>query len=157
MSGLEPGDRAPAFSVYVGARRISYPESFSGKVLVVTYETKDVIEKNRPFKNRMLGFCASPMNASGVAVAFPVIDCSGYIGPIKSYCADQVQKFSKKEQLQLYTDRDGHMRHAFGMKDHESNILIIDQQGIVRYRHAGTITDAEGDRIIELIRQLLKQ
>lgn len=156
MHAQHVGDRAPAWSVYAGERRISYPESYGGKVLVVTYESKDVVEKNRPFKNRIITFCASPINDSGVVVPFPVIDCSGYIGPIKSYCIKQVEKNSRTEKIQLYTDRDGLMRSAFSMQHHESTILIIDQQGIIRYRHAGRITDEECERIIALLSALIR-
>lgn len=156
-SALQPGDTAPAFSVYAGNRRFSYPASFSGKVLVITHEIRDVVEKNRPFKNRVIAFCASPENASGTVVPLPVVDCSEYFGLIKKYCAAKVEEHSRKERLQLYTDHDGLMRRDFGLQEHESNIVIIDRYGIIRYRSAGMITAPESERIIALIRQLLAE
>lgn len=151
---LQPGDSAPSFHVYTGKQRVTYPSSFAGKVLVLTYETRDTVENNRPFKSRVTSFCASPENASGAVMPLPVINCSGYFGPVRNYCAARVDANSKKENLLLYTDMDGSMSRAFGMVEDASNIVLIDKQGLIRYQNAGRIGGEEAGRIIELIKKL---
>ncbi len=153
-SAIQPGATVPSFRVYRGKQPVTCPEMLAGKVLVITYETRDVVETNRLFKSRVTAFCTSQENASGAVIPLPVINCSGFFGIVKNYCASKVDENSKKENLLLYADMDGIMFRDFGMIDDASNVFIIDKQGIIRYRNAGRIGREEAGRIIELIKNL---
>jgi predicted transcriptional regulator len=45
----------------------------------------------------------------------------------------------------------------YGIKDNESNFVIIDKKGFIRYRAAGKIEDEEIKKIIELLKSLLRE
>jgi len=45
----------------------------------------------------------------------------------------------------------------YGMKDNESNFVIIDKKGFIRYRAAGKIEDEEIKKIIELLNKFLDE
>ena len=151
---LAEGRKAAAFKVYYGDEASLDSSTLSGSVLVITYETKNAVEKNRTFKNAVLAWCASSDNKSGAVAPVPVVSCFKYAGPIADICKKGVQYYSKKEGLQLYVDRDGKMFNAFSMQDKESNIVIIDKKGFIRFQGSGKIPDAEISRLIQLIREL---
>lgn len=153
-SAIQPGATVPSFRVHRDKQPVTYPEMLAGKVLVITYETRDVVQTNKLFKSRVTAFCTSQENASGTVVPLPVINCYGFLGPVKNYCASKVDENSKKENLLLYADMDGIMFRDFGMTDDASNVFIIDKQGIIRYRNTGRIPEEEAGRIIELIKNL---
>lgn len=45
----------------------------------------------------------------------------------------------------------------YGMKDNESNFVIIDKKGLIRYRAAGKIEEEETRKIIEILQNLLNE
>jgi len=148
------GAQAPAFTVFHGEAEALASPSLAGSVLVVTYETKEAVEKNRAFKKAVLAFCASRDNVGGTVMPVPVINCFKYIWPASSICATRVEKHSQKEKLRIYTDRDGRMFEDFGIRDNESNIFIIDRQGIIRFAKAGKVEKIETEAIMKLLRRL---
>lgn len=151
---LAEGRKAAAFKVYYGDEAAMDSSSLAGRVLVVTYETKNAIEKNRPFKNAVLAWCASSDNKGKAVVPVPVVNCFKYSWPVADICTGRVHDHSKKEGLQLYVDRDGKMFNAYGMQDSESNVVIIDKKGFIRFQRSGKIPDAEIPRALQLIREL---
>ena len=68
-----------------------------------------------------------------------------------------VKENSKKEGITLYGDWDGKMFTDYGMKDNESNFVIIDKKGFIRSRAAGKIEDEEIKKIIDLLNKLLEE
>ena len=148
------GNKAPAFTVNSGEKGILSSITLSGKVMVVTYETKDVIDKNKKFKDRVLKFCKTNTDTNSQVVIVPVISCFQYAWPVKGYCAAQVQKNASALKMKLYDDRTGRMFEDFGMQDNESNVLIIDKKGAIRYFKTGRLDEDEIASAIALIKKL---
>jgi hypothetical protein len=73
-SPLRVGDGVPAFEVYGGKSVPLNSWSLKGKVLIITYETKDVVDKNKKFKDRVLEYLSGNDKRSTVAIV-PVINC----------------------------------------------------------------------------------
>lgn len=87
----------------------------------------------------------------------PVVKCFPVSWPIIKVWKYKLKENSKKEGVTLYGDWDGKMFTAYGMKDNESNFVIIDKKGFIRYRAAGKIEDEEIKKIIEFLTNLLKE
>jgi predicted transcriptional regulator len=59
--------------------------------------------------------------------------------------------------MTLYGDWDGLMGRDYQMKDNESNVVLIDRQGTIRYASYGRITDRQFVEIEELLDRLVHQ
>jgi len=62
-----------------------------------------------------------------------------------------VRHHSKRVGITLYGDWDGRMARDYQMKENESNFLIIDRKGIIRYVSFGRITDEQFQEIEKLL------
>lgn len=152
-STLEVGDVAPGFEVYEGKSVPLNSSSLKGKVLIITYETKDVLDKNKKFKDRMLDYLSEDDTHSTVAIV-PVINCFKYTWPFDKYCITKVQENARTLGMRLYDDRKGTMYDDFNIRDNESNVFIVDKKGVVSYRKAGRLNDAERNDAMKLIQKL---
>jgi predicted transcriptional regulator len=149
---------APFFCVRTGDDQELNLDMLKGKVVSVWYETKEVVEKNKTLKNALKNFYLTmPENLKAQYARVPVIKCSPAPWPIIKIWKYKLQENSKREGITLYGDWDGKMFTDCGMKDNESNFVIIDKKGFIRYRAAGQIKDEEIKKIIELLENLLKE
>ena len=149
------GDPCPAFTLRSGRRGVLQSSSLRGRVLVITYETREVTKKNSAFKNRVLEYYFSVPDRSSLMAPLPVINCHKYIGPVKTICTQSVLKESASHSIPIYDDRDGKMFRDFCMQDDESNVIIIDRQGIILYRRAGLLSRQDIDAAMVLIQTLV--
>ncbi len=147
------GDPAPPFTVFAGKEKRLHSRDLFGRVIVITYETRETFEFNQEFKNAVLTFCSQNPAAAPVAVV-PVANCAKYVWPIRRYCIARIQEYARKKAMNLYDDRTGEMFENYGMQDDASNILIVDKSGIIRYRRAGRLDGPEIDAAIELLHVL---
>jgi len=149
---------APFFCVRTGDEQELTLDMLKGKVLSVWYETKEVVEKNKTLKNALKNFYLTmPEDIKTQYARVPVIKCSPASWPIIKIWKYKLKENSKKEGITLYGDWDGKMFTDYGMKDNESNFVIIDKKGFIRYRAAGKIEDEEIKKIIELLNKLLEE
>ena len=156
--GFEVNTPAPFFCVRTGDDQELNLDILKGKVLSVWYETKEVVEKNKTLKNALKNFYLTmPEDIKTQYARVPVIKCSPASWPIIKIWKYKLKENSKKEGITLYGDWDGKMFTDYGMKDNESNFVIIDKKGFIRYRAAGKIEDEEIKKIIELLKNLLKE
>ena len=151
---LQAGDKMPTFTVQAEKSYIS-SRDIAGRVAIITYETKGAAEVNRPFKQAVLQRWRQSDSASPAIV--PVINCASFFGFARSICANRVAAVSKKENLIIYTDSDGAMFRDFKMTDDQSNIIIVDKKGFVRFTHAGRLDDAGVQAAVQLVEQVLRE
>jgi hypothetical protein len=149
---LQPGDKMPAFAVEAENSRLS-SRDIAGRVAIITYETKGTAEVNRPFKKAVLARWRQG-DSAGPAIV-PVINCFSFFGIVRSICANRVSAAAKKEGLMIYTDGEGAMFKDFKMADDQSNTVIVDKTGVVRFAHAGPLDDAAVQGCIRLVEELL--
>jgi alkyl hydroperoxide reductase subunit AhpC len=134
------GSMAPSFEVKSGDNRKLSLDDIKGKVTVLFYETKDIKEKNRKLKNELNKFYDSqPQGVKENTVRLAVVNCKSVIftGAWKS----TLRENSKKEGITIYGDWNGKMGKDYNVKDNESNVILIDKKGIIRYYHAGLVDD----------------
>lgn len=157
VEALEVGDAAPAFTVYAEGKEPLHSAALAGKVIILTYEAKDTVDKNKRFKDRVLeDFPREPDKVGSVTIV-PVISCFEFIWPFSRFCINEVQRNASRLRLSLYDDRTGRLFKDYGMQENESNVVIIDQYGIIRYRHAGKIKNTDITGVIGLVHALEQQ
>lgn len=153
--GLKVGTVAPFFKVKSGDDKILTLDMVRGKVIVIFYETKDVVEKNRKLKDKLNKFYSDqPDDVKEFIVRLPVINCSSAFWPFTRIWKSKLRENSKKESITIYGDWSGKMFSDYKMKDKESNVVIIDKKGIIRYIASGKVEDKEINKIKELLIKL---
>ena len=153
--GLEVGADAPFFKIKSGDGKELTLDMIKGKVTVIFYENKDIVEENRKLKNELKDFHdQQPDNVKELSVELPVIDCSGAFWPFAGIWKGRLRENSEKEGIIIYGDWDGKMKSVYRIKDKESNVIIIDKKGAVRHFSSGEVEDKEIDKIKELLEEL---
>jgi predicted transcriptional regulator len=151
---IETGVKAPQFNIKSGDDKELSFDKIQGKVVIILYESKDVIEQNRSFKNELAALLNSSETLKAGTMVLSVIDCSSASWITKSVWKKNLVKNSKKENLMIYGDWDGRMFADYKMEDNKSNIVIIDRKGIIRFFKSGKLKDNEINQCKELIRQI---
>jgi len=153
--GLKIGTDAPFFRVKSGEDKELTLDMIKGKAIVIFYETKDVVEKNRQLKDELNKFYNDqPKTVKELIVRLPIINCSGAFWPFTGIWKSKLRDNSKKEGITIYGDWDGKMFSDYKMKDNESNVAVIDKKGMIRYIAPGKVEDEEINKIKELLEEL---
>ena len=151
---LEVGQPAPSFEVSYDDSMVLRSADCAGSVIVITCESRETKELNKPFKDALLqAFPPDERTCSKIALV-PVIDCFAYPWPIKGFCVRGVQDNARKLNLQLYVDMTGKMFQDYGAASSTSTVIIIDRAGLVRYVMPGKIAEADVGSVVELVRTL---
>ncbi len=154
---LEDGMRAPDFFLTSGDGKNVSLNQLKGSVITIFYETKEkeIIEQNRELKNELDQFYKNQTDPIRKQVSrLAVINCSGALWPFKGIWAKNMIKNSFKEGITIYGDWDGSFFEKYKIVKGESNFIIIDKRGIVRYSKAGKIEQTEFFAIKELLKKL---
>jgi peroxiredoxin len=155
---LKPGMPAPNFLVQSGDNKKLSLDMIRGKVIVLFYESRDAIRKNIELKNELKRlFGAQSANVQNDIFRLVVIDCSsGAAFPVCLIWENKLKEASGKEGFTIYGDWNRKMFENYQMKAEESNFLIIDKQGIIRYSEAGKINHNKFGKIKKLLSTLVK-
>ena len=153
-SPITIGDAAPEFEVYSTHASSLHSSSLNGKVLVITYETKDVVDKNKAFKDKVLELYSTDTSKNQPVRIVPIINCFKYKWPINKYCFKKTQGSARDLGIPIYYDKNGNMYEDFGMKDDESNVFVVDKDGTVSYIKQGKLNDTEIGHVMKLIHEL---
>jgi putative endonuclease len=148
--GIQAGSPAPYFKVLSGSNEELALDDIKGKVAVIFYETKDVIERNRPLKDELNRFYdAQTDSAKKLILRVPVINCKGVF--FTDIWKNNLKQSSQKEGLTIYGDWDGKMSLAYGIQDRESNLIIIGRDGRVKYFFAGAVEEKDFGLVKDLL------
>lgn len=152
------GENAPPFKIQSGDDKSLTSESLKGKVIVIFYETKGASRKNSDVKDRFNALYDRQNEATRrLILRVPVFDCSRVIWPATALWKQGLRYHSKRVGITLYGDWDGRMARDYQMKDEESNLIIIDRKGIVRYVSEGRIDDRQFLEIEQLLDELVNR
>ncbi len=152
------GKPAPSFAVESGDNKRLTLDMVRGRVMVLFYETKEASRKNSDVKDRLNGlYDRQDMETRQSIVRVPVFDCSRVFWPISLVWRESLRKHSKRVGITLYGDWDGRMGRDYQMKENESNVVLVDRRGTIRYASYGRITDLQFAEIEELLDRLVNQ
>ena len=152
------GKPAPFFSILSSDDENLVPDMFKGKVAVIFYETREASKKNGDIKDRFNQlYERQEERVRRSIVRIPVFNCSRVIWPVTLVWKSALKSNAKRVGMTLYGDWDGRMAKDYRMADDESNCIIIDKKGIVRYTSVGRITDRQFQEIEELLDTLVNR
>ena len=148
------GKPAPSFKIKSGDNQELSFSDVSGKTVVLFYETKAAKEKNRKLKDELNKFYDSqPEAIKKNVVRLAVINCQGVI--FSGAWESALKENSKKEGIIIYGDWTGDMARDYKVKAKDSNVIIIDKKGVIRYYYSGQIEDKDITAIKSLLNTLL--
>ncbi len=129
------------------------------KVVIIFYETKNtkVIEKNRDLKTMVNHFYELHPSARKQISILVIIDCAGASWPFKGIWKKKLADNSQKEELTVYGDWDGSFAGDYQVVEDETNFILIDKKGIIRYYKPGRIEQEEFEKIETLLEVLTKE
>jgi hypothetical protein len=156
MQMHEPIPVSP-FAVESGDGEKVTEKSVKGKVVIMFYEKRDVAKKNADMKDKLNElFDCQPVNIQRTIVRLPVIDCSHVFWPVSEIWKKGLRDNSKRVGMTVYCDWTGNVSRDFRMLPDESNMLILDDKGMIRYRFSGKIDQARLDEIKYTLDQLVR-
>jgi len=160
VRGVEPasGKAAPDFLVVSGDDQRLSLDMLRGRVVVLFYESRHALEKNFPLKKELTRiYQAQPASLRRDVFPLVVIDCSEASRTTAPIWKSKLTQSSRREGFTIYGDWDRKMSTDYRMKPADSNFLIIDQEGIVRYAASGKVDPQHFTPITELIFALIRK
>lgn len=157
-SYLQPGTRVPGFRVTSADDELLTLEMIRGKVIVLFYESREAIRKNIDLNNAMADlYAAQPPEIRNQIFRLVVVDASDAFWATRGIWKRRLREYSRKEGFTIYGDWDRQMFLDYRMRGGDSNFLIIDKQGVIRYSASGKISMDQFDRIKNLLQELIDQ
>jgi len=157
---LDSGSSAPEFEVSSGEGTGINMGTLKGKVVTIFYETKDkeVVEKNRHIKKELNLFYRQQSDSIQRQISrVAIIDCRKAFWPFKKIWKKNLVENSLKEGLTIYGDWDGIFAKNYQTADGETNFIVIDKKGVIRFSKTGMIEKNETGKIKMLLEILLKE
>jgi alkyl hydroperoxide reductase subunit AhpC len=155
---LLSGKPAPPFVVQSGDNQQLTLEMILGKVVVLFYENRHAIDLNDELKNELKGlYRAQPTTIKQEIFRLVVIDCSKATMPTRPIWKSQLSEHSRRQGLTIYGDWDRKMLLDYQMRSNDSNFLIIDKKGIIRYSASGKISNGHIHKIKDLLFSLVQE
>ena len=154
---LAYGKSAPPFSVKSGDDQNLTLNMVLGKVVVLFYETREVVDVNDNLKDELKAlYQLQSENIKKEIFRLVVIDCSQASWPTVFVWKNKLAEHSRLEGFTIYGDWDRKMLRDYGLKENDSNFLIIDKNGIIRYFGTGRISNGQFPKIKDLLTSLVQ-
>ena len=138
------GSRLPAVEVHGSDGTTLALDQLRERMTVITYETRDVVHDNDRFKAAVFALAPQPRIVA-------IVDCSGYPWPIRQWCESAVFRHARDLTIPLYVDRSGAVRSALALPEECSSVLVVDEQGRIRYCYSGIMPEREVARALALL------
>lgn len=152
------GKEAPFFRVESGDGKVMDAKMLKGKVIVLFYESREILDKSRPLKNVLTSFYnGQPKEVQSLILRLPVINATSAAWPFKGYWQSALIEKSQKVGMTVYGDWDGKMGSVYEMKPDDTNLVIIDKKGMIRFFQSGVIKPEKAGSIISLLLQIVDE
>lgn len=155
-----PGEPAPSEPVDVELEssltgRTVRLSSMRSRVIVLFYEDREHIPQNEELKGNLQRFIADNHLEPQLAMV-PIANADGYAsfgGLVRTGLGEAARRIG----LDILIDWDRRMYSApFSMRPAASNVLVLDRQGRITFRHAGLVGTGERTGLFRAIRQALR-
>ena len=150
---LAISEPAPSFSLVSGDNKKLTLDMLRGKVVVLFYATRDTIEVNDAL-SRYLDtlYAAQPQNIQNQIYRLLVLNAME--ATAVTTWKEKLSETSAKLKVTIYGDWTGGMFAAYRMRDDDSNFVIIDKKGVVRFAASGKIANSRFEAIKKLLLEL---
>jgi predicted transcriptional regulator len=150
---LGTGEPAPSFSLVSGDNKKLTLDMLRGKVVVLFYATRDTIQVNDELQNYLdTLYAAQPQNIQ--SQIFRLLVVNAMEATAVTTWKEKLNETSAKLKVTIYGDWTGGMFAAYRMRDNDSNFIIIDKKGIVRFAASGKIANSRFEAIKKLLLEL---
>jgi len=150
---LGVGEPAPSFTVKSGDNQKLTLDMLRGKVVVLFYATRDTVHVNDDllhYLDRL--YDTEPQNIQNKIFRLLVVNAMEASN--LTAWKDKLIETSTKLKITIYGDWTGDMFAAYRMRDNDSNFIIIDKRGIVRFAASGRIDNSRFEAIKKLLLKL---
>ncbi len=152
---LTIGKPAPFFSVESAEDENLTLDMLRGKVIILFYEAREVVRKNREFKDYLKSlYNGQPEAVKENIFRLVVINCSEASFVTKPIWRKKLMEGSMRQGMTIYGDWTGAMLGDYEIQDHDSNFLVIDRNGIIRYAATGLIENSQFEKLREMLLNL---
>ncbi len=147
---LGTGEPAPSFSLESGNNKKLSLDMLRGKVVVLFYATRDTVEVNDALSRYLDAlYTAQPQNIQSQIYRLLVVNAME--ATAVTTWKEKLSETSEKLKVTVYGDWTGGMFSAYRMRDNDSNFVIIDKKGIVRFAASGKIANSRFEAIKKLL------
>jgi predicted transcriptional regulator len=151
---LAISEPAPSFSVVSGDNKKVTLDMLRGKVVVLFYATRDTVEVNDELQRYLDAlYSAQPQNIQNQIYRLLVLNAME--ATAVTTWKEKLNETSAKLKVTIYGDWTGGMFTAYRMRDNDSNFIIIDKKGIVRFAASGRIPASRFEAIKKLFLELV--
>ena len=148
---LEKGDVIPPFTVLSHQEEPFTEENLLGKLSVVFYDNRRTAPKNNDLKYAIGDFREKHLPLLENLEVIQIIDASSANFLTRSIWKRKLRENARKYGVTLYADWSGKMRRDFGFRARESNVLVVDTHGTVRYTFRGKVPESEKNQLFSLL------
>lgn len=150
---LGTGEPAPSFSLVSGDNKKLTLDMLKGKVVALFYATRDTVEVNDELQKYLdTLYAAQPQNIQNQIYRLLVVNAME--ATAVTTWKEKLNETSAKLKVTIYGDWTGGMFAAYRMRDNDSNFVIIDKKGIVRFAASGKIANSRFEAIKKLLLEL---
>ena len=150
---LGTGEPAPSFSLVSGNNKKLSLDMLNGKVVALFYATRDTVEVNNELQHYLDAlYAAQPQNIQNQIFRLLVVNAMEATS--LTAWKEKLMETSEKLKITIYGDWSGGMYAAYRMRDNDSNFVIIDKRGIVRFAASGRIDNSRFEAIKQLLVEL---
>ena len=151
---LGTGEPAPAFSLESGDNKKLTLDSLRGKVVALFYATRDKVKVNDDLQHYLdTLYDAQPQNIQNQIFRLLVVNTMEATS--LTAWKEKLVETSAQLKITIYGDWSGGMFAAYRMRDNDSNFVIIDKRGIVRFAASGRVANSRFEAIKKLLLQLV--
>ena len=148
---LEKGDIVPPFTVLSHEGEPFTEENLLGKLSVVFYDTRHTASWNNDLKYAIGEFREKHLPLLANLEVIQIIDASSANFLTRSIWKRKLRENARKYGVTLYADWSGGMRRDFSFSARESNVLVVDTHGTVRYTFRGKVPENEKNQLFSLL------
>jgi cytochrome oxidase Cu insertion factor (SCO1/SenC/PrrC family) len=150
---LGTSEPAPSFSLVSGDNKKVTLDMLKGKVVALFYATRDTVEVNNELQHYLDAlYAAQPQNIQNQIFRLLVVNAME--ATAVTTWKEKLNETSAKLKVTIYGDWTGGMFAAYRMRDNDSNFVIIDKKGVVRFAASGKIANSRFEAIKKLLLEL---
>ena len=152
---LGTSEPAPSFSLESGDNKKLTLDMLRGKIIVLFYATRETVKVNDDLQHYLDAlYDAQPQNIQNQIFRLLVVNTMEATS--LTAWKEKLSETSAKLKITIYGDWTGGMFAAYRMRDNDSNFVIIDKKGIVRFAASGRIANSRFEAIKKLLLELAK-
>ena len=150
---LSTSEPAPSFSLISGDNKKVSLDMLRGKVVALFYATRETVKVNDELQHYLDAlYKAQPQNIQNQIFRLLVLNTMEATS--LTAWKEKLSETSTKLGITIYGDWSGGMFAAYRMRDNDSNFVIIDKKGIVRFAASGKIANSRFEAIKKLLLEL---